>query len=51
MALAEETGTFLFNERKPSETPGFAATEIHCWENALRFDLEALTPFLDQLLD
>jgi hypothetical protein len=25
-------------------------TEIHCWENALRFDLDSLRPFLEKWL-
>ena len=50
LALAEETGTFLFYGLKPSEVPGVALTELHCWENAMQFDLAALRPFLDRLL-
>ena len=50
LALAEETGTFLFYGLKPSEVPGVAVTEIHCWENAMRFDLAALRSFLERLL-
>ena len=51
LALAEETGTFLFYGLKQSEVPGVAVTEIHCWENAMHFDLAALRPFLDHLLN
>jgi hypothetical protein len=50
LALAEETGTFIFYRLRPSEVPDVAVTEIHCWENSMRFDLAALRPFLDQLL-
>ena len=50
LALAEETGTFLFYGLKPSEVPGVDVTELHCWENAMQFDRAALRPFLDQLL-
>ncbi len=50
LALAEETGTFLFYGLRPSEVPGVAMTEIHCWENSMRFDVEALRPFLERLV-
>lgn len=49
-ALAQETGTFLFHGLYPTMVPGIAMTEIHCWENALAFDLSRLRPFLERLL-
>ncbi len=49
-ALAAETGTFLFARLAPAAIPGFAWTEVHVWENAMRFDLDRLAPFLEQLL-
>jgi threonine aldolase len=48
--LARETGTFLFHSLGASAVPGIAQTELHCWENALAFDLAALPPFIDRLL-
>ncbi len=48
--LAQETGVFLFQNLSPSPVPGIATTELHCWENALSFDLTQLTPFLTRLL-
>lgn len=50
LALAEERGTFLFYGLNPTNIPGVAMTEIHCWENALRFRLEELPPFVEKLL-
>jgi threonine aldolase len=50
LALAEESGTFVFYRLRPAEVPGIAITELHCWENALRFDLSLLEPFLERLL-
>lgn len=49
-ALAEETGTFLFAALTPASVPGFATTEVHCWENALAADLDRVEDFLDRLL-
>jgi hypothetical protein len=48
--LAEETGTFLFRDLRDSGLPGFATTELHMFENAMRFDLSQLAPFLHRLL-
>jgi hypothetical protein len=31
-----------------SAVPGVAVTEMHCWENAMRFDLSALAPFVEK---
>ena len=50
MELAKETGTFLFYGLNPAPVPGIATTEIHCWENALAFDISQLQPFVEQLL-
>jgi threonine aldolase len=50
MEVAEETGTFLFHKLNPAPVPGIGMTEIHCWENALRFDLDSLRPFLEKWL-
>ena len=50
MDLAEQTGTFLFYKLNPSPVPGLGMTEMHCWENALGFDLDALRPFLERWL-
>jgi len=50
MALAKETGAFLFFGLRETAVPHLATTEIHCWENALTFDLEALEPFVTALL-
>lgn len=50
LALAEETGTWLFNPFSPSVLPGFASTELHLWENAMAFDLSALPPMIERLL-
>jgi threonine aldolase len=50
MELARETGTFLFYGLGPTLVPGIAVTEIHCWENSLKFDVKALRPFLGKLL-
>jgi threonine aldolase len=49
--LAEETGTFLFYGLGPTVVPGIGLTELHCWENAAKFDLEKLEPFLKKLLE
>jgi threonine aldolase len=48
--LAEETGTFVFRRLEAAPIPGFATTEVHCWENALSFDLAQLRPFVERLL-
>jgi threonine aldolase len=50
LELAKETGTFVLFGLVPTMVPGIAMTEIHCWENAQKFDLEKLAPFLDRLL-
>jgi len=50
LKTSEETGTFLFSSLGPSAVPGLGVTEIHCWENALRFDLISLRPFLEKWL-
>ncbi len=50
MDLAEETGTFLFSRLNPTVVPEIATTEIHCWENAMKFDLDKLPAFLDRLV-
>jgi len=50
MDVAEETGTFLFHKLNPSSVPGVGITEIHCWANALQFDLDSLPPFLEKRL-
>jgi threonine aldolase len=50
LELAEETGTFLFWGLGLSSVPAIAQTEVHCWENAARFDLDALRPFVERLL-
>ena len=50
MEIAEETGTFLFNNFSQTSMPGVGVTEIHCWENAMRFDLDSLRPFLEKWL-
>jgi threonine aldolase len=48
--LAEETGTFLFYGLGPTLVPGIGMTELHCWDNAAKFDLGKLEPFLKKLL-
>lgn len=50
MDIAEQTGTFLFHKLNPTAMPGLGMTEIHCWENALHFDLDSLRPFLEKWL-
>jgi threonine aldolase len=50
MELAEETGTFLFFGLGLATVPGVVMTEIHCFENTLRFDCDRLKPFVDRLL-
>jgi len=50
MNIAEETGTFLFHNLNQTAVPGLGVTEIHCFENALRFDLDTLRPFLEKWL-
>ena len=50
MKIAEETGTFLIHKLNPTAVPGLGMTEIHCWENALQFDLNSLRPFLEKWL-
>lgn len=50
LEVAEETGTFLFHGLGETMVPGIATTEIHCWENALAFDLKQLPGFLEKLL-
>lgn len=50
-ALAKETGTFLFSNLRPAGVPGYAMTEIHCFENSLSFDIQKLAPFVEALLD
>jgi threonine aldolase len=50
LQVAEETGTFLFHRLNQTAVPGVGMTEIHCWENALQFDLDSLRPFLEKWL-
>ena len=50
MEVAEKTGTFLFHRLNQTAVPGIGMTEIHCWENALKFDLDSLRPFLEKWL-
>jgi threonine aldolase len=50
MEVAEEMGTFLFHRLNPTAVPGISGTEIHCWENSMRFDLDSLRPFLEKWL-
>jgi len=50
LALARETGTFLFYNLHSLQVPGVAMTEIHCWQNALSFDTSQLPAFLTRLL-
>jgi threonine aldolase len=50
LALAEETGTFVFSGFGRSDVPGVATTEVHCWEKAAAFPLDELEPFLTRLL-
>ena len=49
--LAEATGTFLFRNVADAAIPGFAMTEFHMFENAMRFDLSKLRPFVERLLE
>lgn len=51
MELAKETGTFLFHRLGPTMVPGVAMTEIHCWENSMKFEVEKLEPFIEKLLE
>jgi threonine aldolase len=51
LQLAQETGTFLFYGLGPTIVPGTALTELHCWENAMQFDLSKLRPFVKRLLE
>ncbi|MFT7288957.1 MAG: threonine aldolase [Halieaceae bacterium] len=48
--LAIETGTFLFSKLSAAPIPGYAMTEVHCWENAMAFDDSALADFLGKLI-
>lgn len=50
LELANETGTFLFFGLGATMVPGVATTEIHCWENSMKFDLEKLPSFLERLV-
>ena len=50
LALAKETGTFLFHRLGPSPIPGIAMTEMHMFGNAMRFDMARLSPFMQRLL-
>lgn len=51
LTLADETGTFLFYGFGTTMVPGISRTEIHCWENSMKFNLENLPGFLDRLLE
>jgi threonine aldolase len=51
LEMAEATGTFLFYSLGATMIPGWAMTEIHCWEQAAQFDLEKLPEFLERLLE
>ncbi len=48
--LARETGTFVFWRMGATEVPGIASTEIHCWENSLKFEAGRLREFMEGLL-
>ena len=50
LALADKTGTWLWGGLAPSPVPGIVTTELHLWENSLQFDLNALRPFVEELL-
>lgn len=50
MALAKETGTFIFHGLRPAAIPGMGVTELQFQENSLAFDLEQLAPFVARLL-
>ena len=51
METARETGTFLFRGIRPTGFPRLSMTEVHCWENAAAFDIDALEPFVREWLD
>jgi threonine aldolase len=51
LELAEQTGTYLFWGLHPTFIPGIASAELHCWENAQRFNLQALRPFVEKLVE
>lgn len=48
--LAKETGTYLFSRVSKAPIPGYAMTEMHCWENASAFDDTGLADFLGRLV-
>ncbi len=50
LELAKETGTFLFYGLGPTIVPGIGVTEIHCWENSMKFDVKELRPLIEKLL-
>jgi hypothetical protein len=43
-------GVFYTGDVVCAIVPGFGMTEIHCWENAMRFDLASLRPFVEKWL-
>jgi len=50
LELAKETGTFLFYGLNQTAIPGIVGTEIHFQDNAMKFDMQALRPFIEKLL-
>jgi threonine aldolase len=50
LALAAETGTFLFYRLQTAAIPGIAVAELRFEESSLSFDMEQLRPFVERLL-
>jgi threonine aldolase len=48
--LAAATGTYLFSRLSKASMPGYSMTEVHCWENAMKFDDKGLAEFLSRLV-
>jgi len=47
--VASDTGSFVFGGFRTTALPGVSMAEVHCWENAMAFDLNGLLPFLETM--
>ena len=48
--VASDTGCFVFSGFRATALPGVSVAEVHCWENAMDFDLDELPAFLETLV-
>jgi hypothetical protein len=49
--LSKRDSSFVFFPFRPTAIPGLAMNELHCFGNALGFELPRLEPFVAELLE